>query len=59
MSPVRVGVLLQPQFTTYTSYAQAVRDIESLGVDTIWDWDHLFPPYAADHRGNHFDEFKE
>lgn len=55
MVKIRVGVLLQPQLTTYDSYAQAVRQAEALGVDTVWNWDHLFPPYEKDHRGNHFE----
>jgi probable F420-dependent oxidoreductase len=53
--PLRVGVLLQPQLITYPAYAQAVRQAESLGVDTIWDWDHFFPPYRRKHTGEHFE----
>src|SRR5437870_12646982 len=41
--PIRVGVQLRQQHTTYQSYADAVRRAEDLGVDTIWDWDHFFP----------------
>ncbi len=55
MASIRVGVLLQPQHTTYASYIQAVRQVESIGVDTIWDWDHFFPPYAKRRRGRHFE----
>jgi probable F420-dependent oxidoreductase len=54
MARVRVGVLLQPQFTTYASYAQGVRQVEALGIDTIWNWDHFLPPYTM-RRGNHFE----
>jgi probable F420-dependent oxidoreductase len=25
-----------------------------MGVDTLWDWDHFFPPYG-DHVGDHFE----
>jgi probable F420-dependent oxidoreductase len=50
-----VGVLLQPQHSTYAAYAQAVRQVESIGVDTLWDWDHFFPPYAKRRRGKHFE----
>jgi probable F420-dependent oxidoreductase len=32
-----------------------VQQIEALGVDTIWNWDHFFPPYTANHTGNHFE----
>src|SRR5512136_2303436 len=54
MTNVRVGVQLEPQHTTYASYARAVREAEALGVDTIWNWDHLLPPYG-NHRGRHFE----
>ena len=54
MPDLRVGVQLEPQHTTYASYAGAVREVEALGVDTIWNWDHLLPPYG-NHRGRHFE----
>lgn len=52
--PIRVGVQLHPQHTTYQEYAEAVRRMEDLGVDTIWNWDHFFPLYG-DPQGNHFE----
>lgn len=54
MPNLRVGVQLEPQHTTYASYAKAVREVEALGVDTIWNWDHLLPPYG-NHKGRHFE----
>ena len=54
MAKFRVGVQLHPQHTTYASLAHAVQQVESLGVDTIWDWDHFFPLYG-DPQGNHFE----
>ena len=54
MKTLRVGVLLEPQYTTFSSYAEAVRQVESLGVDTIWNYDHFIPPYG-NHKGNHFE----
>jgi alkanesulfonate monooxygenase SsuD/methylene tetrahydromethanopterin reductase-like flavin-dependent oxidoreductase (luciferase family) len=55
MTLLRVGVLIEPQNTTFQSYARAVRQVEEAGVDTIWDWDHFFPPYQTRHEGNHFE----
>ncbi len=52
--PLRVGVQLHPQHTTYQDYADAVRRFEDMGVDSIWDWDHFFPLYG-DPQGNHFE----
>lgn len=54
MAKFRVGVQLHPQLTTYASYAEAVKQVEALGVDSIWDWDHFFPLYG-DKDGAHFE----
>lgn len=54
MAPIRVGVQLQPQHTTYAAYADAVRAADELGVDTIWNWDHFFP-LTGDPNGLHFE----
>lgn len=52
--PVRVGVQLHPQHTTYPSFAAAVKRCEEIGVDTIWTWDHFFPLYGPK-SGPHFE----
>ncbi|GCE12196.1 LLM class F420-dependent oxidoreductase [Tengunoibacter tsumagoiensis] len=52
--PLRIGVQLHPQHTSYKEYADAVRRVEDLGVDSIWNWDHFFPLYG-DPQGNHFE----
>jgi probable F420-dependent oxidoreductase len=54
MARLRVGVQIRPQHTTYESFASAVRQVESLGVDTIWNWDHFFP-LSGEPNGNHFE----
>lgn len=54
MTKLRVGVQLHPQHTTYQSLATAVRQVEALGVDSIWNWDHFFPLYG-DPDGAHFE----
>jgi probable F420-dependent oxidoreductase len=54
MPSLRVGVQLHPQHTSYSSFADAVRQVEALGVDSIWNWDHFFSLYGpAD--GAHFE----
>ena len=55
MPKLRVGVQLAPQHTTYAAYAQAVQGVEALGVDTIWNWDHFFPPWDDPPDGDHFE----
>ncbi len=54
MPPIRIGVQLHPQHTTYQAFADSVRAIEETGVDTIWNWDHFFPLYGES-DGNHFE----
>jgi probable F420-dependent oxidoreductase len=55
MPTIRVGAQLAPQRTTYAAFAQAVCQIEALGVDTIWNWDHFFPPWDYPVHGDHFE----
>jgi probable F420-dependent oxidoreductase len=45
MKTIRIGIQIEPQHTTYTAFAQAVRAVEAMGVDTMWTWDHFYPPY--------------
>jgi probable F420-dependent oxidoreductase len=54
MTKIKVGVQLHPQRTTYDEYAEAVRQTEALGVDSIWNWDHFFPLYGEG-NDNHFE----
>lgn len=51
---IRVGVQLHPQQTTYDSFAAAAQQMEALGVDSLWNWDHFFPLYD-DPDGPHFE----
>jgi probable F420-dependent oxidoreductase len=64
MKTIRIGVQMEPQHTTYADFARAVQEVERLGVDTIWTWDHLYPPYEDEippkkqpgsDWGNHFE----
>ncbi|HTI14865.1 MAG TPA: LLM class F420-dependent oxidoreductase [Dictyobacter sp.] len=52
--PLKVGVQIQPQHVTYPQYADAVRRIEDLGVDSIWNWDHFFP-LSGDPQGSNYE----
>jgi probable F420-dependent oxidoreductase len=55
MSP-RIGVQLQPQATTVAEMRDAWRRADSLGVDSIWIWDHFFPLFG-DPDANHFEAY--
>lgn len=41
--PVRFGVQLQGQRTTWPAYLAAIREVEALGFDSVWNFDHLLP----------------
>jgi probable F420-dependent oxidoreductase len=53
-SALKVGVQLHPQHCTYDQFRDAVRRMESIGVDSIWNWDHFFPLYGEP-DGPHFE----
>jgi F420-dependent oxidoreductase-like protein len=42
--PLRFGVQLQPRRTTWPEYLRAVRTVEELGFDTVWNFDHMLSP---------------
>jgi probable F420-dependent oxidoreductase len=52
--PIRVGVTVPPDHTSYQDIMQAVRQAEALGVDSVWTWDHLLPIFG-DPNGSHFE----
>ncbi len=53
-TPVRLGVQLQPQHVPYAGIRDAVRRLEDLGVDILFNWDHFFP-LSGDPDGLHFE----
>src|SRR3954452_22298188 len=57
-TPVRLGVQLQPQHVTYPQVRDAVRRIEDLGADILFNWDHFFP-LSGDPDGLHFEAWTE
>jgi probable F420-dependent oxidoreductase len=55
-TPVRLGVQLQPQHVTYPQMRDAVRTLEDMGVDVLFNWDHFFP-LSGDPDGAHFESW--
>lgn len=55
-TPVRLGIQLQPQHVLYTDIRDAVRRLEDLGVDILFNWDHFFP-LSGDPEGLHFESW--
>jgi probable F420-dependent oxidoreductase len=54
MSVVKVGVQLHPQATTVDELRAAWREADSMGVHSIWVWDHFYPLYG-DPDAAHFE----
>ena len=52
--PVRIGIQLQPQHAPYSKVRERVREIEDLGADILFNWDHFFP-LSGDPDGLHFE----
>jgi probable F420-dependent oxidoreductase len=55
-TPVRLGVQLQPQHVAYPQMRDAVRRLEDMGVDVLFNWDHFFP-LSGDPDGLHFESW--
>jgi probable F420-dependent oxidoreductase len=50
----RVGVQIQPQATTMEGLRAAWRAADTMGVDSIWTWDHFYPLHG-DREAAHFE----
>jgi F420-dependent oxidoreductase-like protein len=46
--PLRFGIQLQAQRTTWQEYLRAVKEVEELGFDSVWNFDHMLPFAGAD-----------
>jgi probable F420-dependent oxidoreductase len=55
---IRIGVQLQPQHASYQKIRETVREVEQLGVDIIFNWDHFFPLHGEP-DGLHFEAWTE
>jgi len=52
--PVRVGVQIAPQHVPYQTIRDTLAEIEDLGVDIAFNWDHFYP-LSGDPEGTHFE----
>lgn len=52
--PVTIGVQIQPQHCSMEAMKEAVLEVESLGADAIYTWDHFYPLYG-DPDGRHYE----
>jgi len=54
MSEIRIGVQVQPQHATYENMRRTWAELDALGADMIFTWDHFYPLYG-DPDGMHFE----
>lgn len=52
--PIRIGVQVQPQHAPYAKIRDTVAELEDLGADILFNWDHFFP-LNGDKDGLHFE----
>jgi alkanesulfonate monooxygenase SsuD/methylene tetrahydromethanopterin reductase-like flavin-dependent oxidoreductase (luciferase family) len=41
--PIRAGVLVWNQYTSWPAMREAGERVDALGYDSLWTWDHLYP----------------
>ncbi|GAB3605792.1 LLM class F420-dependent oxidoreductase [Conyzicola nivalis] len=54
--PVRIGAQIAPQHASYAKIRETAAELEDLGVDVIFNWDHFFPLHG-DPDGLHFESW--
>ena len=54
MARLKVGVQLKPQHCSMRDLRAAAREVEAIGADSLWTWDHFFP-LSGDRDGAHFE----
>jgi len=54
--PVRIGVQIQPQHAGYAHIRDTAAELEELGVDILFNWDHFYPLSGAP-DGLHFESW--
>ena len=54
--PVRIGVQIANQHASYPAIRAVAAELEELGVDIIFNWDHFFP-LGGDPNGLHFESW--
>ena len=54
--PVRIAVQVAPQHASYERIRDIAGELEDLGVDAIFNWDHFFP-LSGERDGLHFESW--
>lgn len=56
MTRIKVGCTIHPQHCSYQQMRGAWQEVEALGADSLWTWDHFFPLYGEP-DGSHFEGY--
>lgn len=54
MATIKVAVQLHPQHTSFEEMRRAWLELDEMGVDALFTWDHFFPLYG-DRNGSHWE----
>lgn len=54
--PIRLGVQIAPQHAAYEKIRDTATELEELGVDILFNWDHFFP-LSGNPDGLHFESW--
>jgi probable F420-dependent oxidoreductase len=54
VSQIRIGVQIAPQHASYQQIRDTVVELEQLGVDVLFNWDHFYP-LSGEPDGLHFE----
>jgi alkanesulfonate monooxygenase SsuD/methylene tetrahydromethanopterin reductase-like flavin-dependent oxidoreductase (luciferase family) len=52
---VKIGVQIHPQNSTMAALRAGWQGVDELGVDSLWTWDHFFPPLYGSADESHFE----
>jgi alkanesulfonate monooxygenase SsuD/methylene tetrahydromethanopterin reductase-like flavin-dependent oxidoreductase (luciferase family) len=52
---VKIGVQIHPQNSTMAALRAGWQGVDKLGVDSLWTWDHFFPPLYGAADESHFE----
>ena len=54
--PIRIGVQVAPQHALYPKIRDTVRELEDIGVDIVFNWDHFYP-LSGPADGEHYESW--
>ncbi len=52
---IKIGVQVHPQTPRLADMRAAWREADAMGVDSLWIWDHFFPPLYGEPDDPHFE----